>query len=127
MKLSTLISRKSPPSSGNSAELFARNYLEQQGLVWQAQNFYNRAGEIDLIMKDGKTLVFVEVKYRKNASYGGPLAAVSSAKQQKIKQCATFFLQQEKLNAYNTDCRFDVVGLLGDLQSPEVTWLKNAF
>ena len=127
MKLSTLISRKAPPSKGSSAELFAQQYLESQGLVAYANNFFNRAGEIDLIMKDGQTLVFIEVKYRKTASFGGPLAAVSASKQQKIKQCAAFFLLQEKLNAYNTDCRFDVVGLLGDIHAPEVTWLKNAF
>ena len=78
-------------------------------------------------MKDGQTFVFIEVKYRKNNLYGGALAAVSVSKQRKIKHCVAFFLQKNHLNEYNTPCRFDVIALEGDINQPQVTWLKNAF
>ncbi len=119
--------KQSSTDIGSTTEHYAAQYLLSQGLQEFTRNFRNRQGEIDLIMKDGATWVFVEVKYRKNDSFGGPLAAISYNKQQKIKHCAEFFLQQNNLNEYNTQCRFDVVGLLGDLHQPKITWLKNAF
>ena len=84
-------------------------------------------GEFDLIFKDGRTWIFVEVKYRKSSSFGGPLSAVSKSKQQKLKNTAAFYLQQNGINENNTDFRFDVIGLLGSIDDPEVTWLKSAF
>ena len=78
-------------------------------------------------MRDNDTWVFIEVKYRRNNSYGGAIAAVSVSKQRKIKHCVAFFLQQANLNEYNTPCRFDVVALEGDISNPKVTWIKNAF
>lgn len=114
-------------AKGKNSEQFAAHYLSQQGLELQTCNFQNRAGEIDLIMLDHDILVFVEVKYRKNSHFGGALAAVSVKKQQKIKKCAAFYLQQAGLNEYNTPCRFDVIAMQGDINNPEITWLKNAF
>lgn len=78
-------------------------------------------------MLDGKTYVFVEVKYRKKSNYGGSLMAISHNKQKKIRFCAKFYLQKKQLNEYNTPCRFDVVALEGDIQKPKIDWLKNAF
>nr|WP_085284952.1 YraN family protein [Colwellia chukchiensis] len=112
---------------GKNSEQLASQYLQQHGLSLQSCNFQNRAGEIDLIMTQGTTWVFVEVKYRKNNHFGGAIAAVSLKKQQKIKQCAAFYLQQMGLNEYNTPCRFDVVAMQGDINAPVITWLKNAF
>lgn len=109
------------------SEQLAARYLTQQGLKLQTCNFQNRRGEIDLIMTEGDTWVFIEVKYRKNSHFGGAIAAVSVKKQQKIKQCAAFYLQQAQLNEYNTPCRFDVIALQGERNTPEITWLKNAF
>ncbi|WP_440874681.1 YraN family protein [Thalassotalea sp. PLHSN55] len=118
---------KNTVAVGQSLEALAEKYLISQGLTSFTKNFHSRQGEIDLIMREQNTWVFVEVKYRKSNQFGGPLAAVSASKQQKIKQCAAFFLQQQQLNEYNTPCRFDVVALLGQQHQPEITWLKNAF
>jgi len=119
--------KASTVTTGKNSEQLAAHYLAQQGLLLQICNFQNRAGEIDLIMTEHDTWVFVEVKYRKNSHFGGALAAVSVKKQQKIKQCAAFYLQQAGLNEYNTPCRFDVIAMQGDINNPEITWLKNAF
>jgi len=117
---------------GQIAEELASRYLVSQGLTYLGKNFHNRQGEIDLIMKDRNTIVFVEVKYRKNNNFGGAIAAIPYKKQQKIRQCAKFYLQRSQINEYNTPCRFDVVAVEGDLNEstqtvPQITWLKNAF
>lgn len=112
---------------GQATEAFAQQYLMQQGLIFIDKNVHCRQGEIDLIMKDKQTFVFVEVKFRKNNHFGGAIAAISQAKQNKIKHCVTFYLHKAKLNEYNTPCRFDVIALEGDITQPQVTWLKNAF
>ena len=92
-------------TTGKNSEQLAARYLTQQGLLLRSCNFQNR----------------------KNSHFGGALAAVSVKKQQKIKQCAEFYLQQAGLNEYNTPCRFDVIAMQGDINNPEITWLKNAF
>lgn len=112
---------------GNDAEGIAKQHLIKQGLIFEAANVHCRQGEIDLIMKDGSTIVFIEVKYRKNNQFGGAISAVSHAKQKKIQFCATFYLHKMNLNEYNTPCRFDVVAIEGDINQPHITWLKNAF
>ncbi len=114
-------------TKGKNSEQLAAHYLAEHGLILQTANFQNRRGEIDLIMTELDIWVFVEVKYRKNTHFGGAIAAVSVKKQQKIKQCAAFYLQQAGLNEYNTPCRFDVIAMQGDINNPEITWLKNAF
>ena len=114
-------------SAGQITEQLAADYLTKQGLVLRTSNFHNRAGELDLIMTEQDTWVFVEVKYRRNSSFGGAIYAVSAQKQKKIRQCATYYLQKAGLNEYNTACRFDVVTLQGDINNPEINWLKNAF
>tara|TARA_B110000881_G_C18410354_1_gene430609 strand:- start:133 stop:513 length:381 start_codon:yes stop_codon:yes gene_type:complete len=115
--------------TGDMSEQLAKHYLEKSGLLFITGNFHSRQGEIDLIMKEQQTLVFIEVKYRKNATFGGAISAVTYKKQQKIKQCAKFYLQQQNLNEYNTDCRFDVIALQGTQNEHdiEISWLKNAF
>ena len=112
---------------GAVTEQFAKQYLIQQGLTFVDENIHCRQGEIDLIMKDDDLLIFIEVKYRKNSHFGGAIAAVSNVKQNKIKHSATFYLHKMNLNEYNTPCRFDVIALEGDINQPQVTWLKNAF
>jgi len=112
---------------GKITENIAANYLKQCGLTEICRNFNCRLGEIDLIMKDNQSVVFVEVKYRKNNNFGGAISAISANKQAKLQKTATFYLQQQQLNAYNTPCRFDVVTLEGNINSATITWLKNAF
>ncbi|OKY27338.1 YraN family protein [Thalassotalea sp. PP2-459] len=113
-------------TSGQHWESKALAYLEKQQLTLVTANFHSRQGEIDLIMKEGDCLVFVEVKYRKNKAFGGAISAVSISKQEKIRRTAAFFLQQQGLNAYNTACRFDIIAIEGG-NIPEFIWLKNAF
>jgi putative endonuclease len=108
---------------GQQAEDFAQSYLEQQGLKFVERNFQCRMGEIDLIMRDNKTLVFVEVRYRKNNYFGGPIISISSSKQQKLLTAAKFYLQQHPRDAKRT-VRFDVLGILGPDRTIE--WIQNA-
>lgn len=107
---------------GSSYEEKAAVFLEKNGLVILARNFRSRYGEIDLIARDGRYFVFVEVKYRKNGESGGALAAVDRRKQRVISRVAEFYLYRFGLGE-NVPCRFDVVGIDGD----EITWIRNAF
>lgn len=121
------IEPKNTRDKGQQTETIAANYLLEQGLLFIDKNFHSKLGEIDLLMSDQQVLVFIEVKYRKHQQFGGAIAAISKTKQKKIRQTAYFYLQQANLNAYNTPCRFDVVTLQGNIERPQITWLKNAF
>lgn len=114
--------------SGQSAEKLARKHLEKQGLSLVAQNWRCRLGELDLIMLDGKVLVFVEVRYRKHLGWGGALESVDLRKRGKLILAAQLFLQNETRWSKST-CRFDVVAIEPDAQSNrmKLNWLKNAF
>ena len=113
-------------NKGLITEQFAKRYLVKQGLLFVTKNFHCRRGELDLIMLDGDTYVFIEVKYRKNRCFGGAIAAISRSKINKIKQSIVFYLHQAGLNEYNTPCRIDVITLQGNINHPHVNWLKNA-
>jgi putative endonuclease len=121
------IKKATSHARGKVTETFAEDYLIEQGLQPIDKNVHCRQGEIDLVMRDGDVFVFVEVKYRKNNHFGSAAEAVSLAKQNKIKHCVAFFFHKANLNEYNTPCRFDVIALEGDINKPQVTWLKNAF
>jgi putative endonuclease len=123
----TQITKETNKSLGDSWELYAEQYLISKGLSLLTKNFHSRLGEIDLIMKDNGCLVFIEVKYRKNNLFGGAISAVTQQKQQRIIKTATFFLQQQNFNEYNTACRFDIIAIEGDANNPKLQWLKNAF
>ena len=104
--------------TGYKAEEKALSFLSEKGLVLEKRNFRCRFGEIDLIMRDGNALVFVEVRKRKNSAFGGALASVSVAKQTKMVATARFYL----LNCRPVPpCRFDVIAFEGD----RCQWLKN--
>jgi putative endonuclease len=108
---------------GAQAELWAAQYLQQQGLKPVTQNYRSRFGEIDLIMQDGAALVFIEVRLRRHATFGGAAASIDAHKQQRIIRTA----QQYLANLARTPpCRFDAV-LMDDAQGHNVQWLKNAF
>ena len=107
---------------GTSYEKCAGAYLEQQGYEVLEYNFRCRQGEIDIIAKDGEYLVFVEVKYRKNAAMGSPYEAVDHKKQRIISRTASYYCLTHGYGE-TTPCRFDVVAVLGE----EIQVLKNAF
>ena len=107
---------------GFAHERQAAEYLRGKGYRILAQNFYTRFGEIDLVVKDGRYLVFVEVKYRASEKGGHPLETVDARKQNRIRRAAQFYLLRYGYGE-STPCRFDVVGILGD----EVVHVENAF
>lgn len=96
--------------------------MRQKGLRILERNFRCRSGEIDLIARDGRYLVFVEVKYRKNLKSGNSFSAVGKEKQRTISKVAMFYLLA-KGYCDEIPCRFDVVGIDGK----EIRWIKNAF
>jgi putative endonuclease len=110
---------------GARAEKIAQQHLKKQGLNILDANFSSRMGEIDLIMKDMGTIVFVEVRYRKNSNFGSPLETITPDKQRKIRLTAQSYLAKHALQ--NADCRFDTVGLSGNLTTATIDWVKNAF
>lgn len=108
---------------GAQAENWAAQYLRQQGLKPVTQNYRCRFGEIDLVMQDGATLVFVEVRLRRNAGFGGAAASIDSHKQQRLIRTAQHYLAGIP---NQPPCRFDAV-LMDEAQGGNVQWLKNAF
>ena len=109
-----------PVNDGTQAEQRAAQYLRQHGLKPVAQNYRSRFGEIDLIMQDGATLVFIEVRLRRNANFGGAAASIDARKQQRIIRTAQQYLAGL---AHLPLCRFDAV-LMDD---HGMQWLRNAF
>lgn len=107
---------------GTQYEQITAEYLKQQGAQILEKNFRCRHGEIDLIIKDGAYLVFVEVKYRSTLKHGDPAEAVTFVKQERIRTAARYYLYQNRYGE-DTPCRFDVIRILGD----EINWIKNAF
>lgn len=111
---------------GYAAEEQACDYLLHQGLQFVEKNFSCRAGEIDLIMKDNDTLVFVEVRMRQPNDYASALESISKSKQKKVIRAATFYLQQQ--DAFDkVNCRFDVVALTKESDRLIFDWIRNAF
>lgn len=118
---------------GNDAEDACCAWLKKQGLKLLARNYHSRRGELDLVMQDGSTVVFIEVRYRKNDLYGGALESVTPSKQHKLRATAEQYLQQE---TRLQNGRFDVVAMTAASRTCEATrppgaynfnWIKNAF
>jgi putative endonuclease len=109
---------------GSHYERAAAKYLIGSGLDLITQNFTCRSGEIDLIMRDKQTLVFIEVKYRKDQSHGHAAEAVTAHKIKKLIKTSQLWMLKNGLSPYNTDFRFDVVAI--HQQGNHIEWLKNA-
>ncbi|MDP2247478.1 MAG: YraN family protein [Nitrosomonadales bacterium] len=107
---------------GSEAEQIAAMHLQQKGLKLLVQNYQSRYGEIDLIMQDGKTIVFIEVRLRTSNSFGGAAMSITPSKQQKIIRTAEQYLQKHG----NVDCRFDVI-LMNKANDNSIEWISNAF
>lgn len=123
MTIRALVSDKDT-TSGKQAEALAAHFLEQQGLQILARNFRCRGGEIDLVCRERKSLVFVEVRLRRNAAYGGAAASITHNKRQRIIKAARHYLAAHQ--AADSECRFDCV-LLDSLAENRIEWLRNAF
>jgi len=106
---------------GAQAEALALSFLLGQGLELKARNYACRSGEIDLILLEGETLVFVEVRMRRSQAFGGAAESITRRKRARLLSAARHYLaHQREIPA----CRFDAV--LVDAQG-EPTWIKNAF
>jgi putative endonuclease len=116
---------------GKDAEAACCNYLLSQGLKLVDRNFSCRLGEIDIIMRDNDMLVFVEVRFRKNNSFGDGLESITLSKQNKLRKTAELYMQQNSSQYKNA--RFDVVSMSTNMQTgPDkqlyrFDWIKNAF
>lgn len=111
---------------GKHAEDLACRYLKQQGLRLLEQNYNTRFGEIDLVMQDRDTTVFVEVRYRKRSDVVDPLSSVDRHKQLKLIRTARYYLQKQP-NADLLPTRFDVIAISEQDAQPQIQWIKNAF
>jgi len=123
---------------GAQAEMAAARYLRQRGLQLVIQNYHCRFGEIDLILEDGETLVFAEVRLRNNNDFGGAAASIDARKQRKLISTAQHYLT--KL-AHIPPCRFDAIlmklpdisvtalntDFLFKFRDADIEWIKNAF
>ncbi|MGE3774505.1 MAG: YraN family protein [Gammaproteobacteria bacterium] len=111
---------------GRDYEAAAERYLQGQGLTTVARNFRLRGGEIDLVMRDRDTLIFVEVRYRAQGALVSPLETITPAKQQRIVRTASAFLQAHPALA-SLPCRFDALALEGNDDGLRVDWIRGAF
>lgn len=109
--------------TGRRGEAQAENFLKKAGLQIVARNVRVGYDEIDLIAKQGDTLIFVEVKTRAREDFGRPIAAVDRAKRRKLSRAAMHFLKKHKLRPPHI--RFDVVEVVGE--KPEIRHIQNAF
>ena len=107
---------------GEAAEATAAAFLTGQGLRIVARNFQCRFGEIDIVAMDGDMIVFVEVRQRASAAFGGALESITPAKQRKLVRTAEVYLLER---ATQSPCRFDAVLVEG--KGGRIEWIRNAF
>ena len=110
--------------AGDYGEAAAEGFLRGKGHAILQRKYIAAGGEVDIITKDGETLVFVEVKHRKAAVLGAPVQAVTSAKQQRIAKAAMQYLAE--IGDMDAMCRFDVVEVVGR-EMLEINHIVDAF
>ena len=110
---------------GKKSENLAVWYLKKNGYKILEQNYRTQLGEIDIIAKEKKTIVFVEVKSRKSIRYGNPKWAVTLKKQRKISMVALQYLKS--IRQTDARARFDVVAIISNRDEPQIEIVKNAF
>ena len=113
-------------AAGEAFEQRACRELERAGLTALARNYTTRHGELDLVMRDADTVVFVEVRYRVRAGHGDAAASVTRAKQEKLIRTAELWLAAHPQHAHRP-CRFDVVSYDGPAAGARMHWLRGAF
>lgn len=119
-----------PTVTGKHWEDIAESFLKKRGLRSLKRNFHCRFGEIDLIMRDGPILVFIEVRYRRRSQLGDGAASIDSRKKGRIEKTAAFFLAGHPQHAARA-CRFDVISIGAtdqDLKKNiDIGWIRDAF
>ncbi len=116
-------SPESTSSIGATAEKIACQFLVKNKLQLIAKNYHCRQGEIDLIMQDKHELVFVEVRYRKHIQHGNAIETIQHHKLKRIQTAINHYIMTNNLGYI--PCRIDVIGLHGNLQQPDINWIKN--
>lgn len=125
-KNNTIKNNENMRQRGSKAEDMAVEMLVSKGFQIVKRNFFfGRSGEIDIIAKDGDTLVFVEVKARTSKAYGDPLFSITYSKQNSIRRCAEGYLYINKIR--DIECRFDVITIDLSQKPPLMNHLINAF
>lgn len=123
MKLQTT---KDPRARGRWAEEVAREFLQSRGLEPLCENYRFKGGEIDLIMRDDETIVFVEVRYRSQSEFGDGADSITALKQRRVIATAMHYLQHAHSLAHPA-CRFDVVAISKDIHRHHIEWIPDAF
>ena len=123
--------------TGKEMEDLAADYLSSRGVRILERNFRSREAEIDIIAREDRTLIFVEVKARKTGEKSGSGAeAVGAAKQKRICRCADYYMHEKGIDPYSTGIRFDVIaitipeekeGSSSGIEDCSVRWIRNAF
>jgi putative endonuclease len=113
-------------STGARFEDIALAHAQRDGWRLLARNFNCRYGELDLVMRDGEIVVFVEVRYRQSQDFGGALDSVGASKRSRLARAASLYLQANPALT-RSPCRFDVVAISGTLENPSIHWQRNAF
>lgn len=111
---------------GAAVEAAALAHLIGAGLREVATNANYRCGELDLVMRDADTLVFIEVRYRRDSRFGGGAASIDRNKRRKLVRAAQAFLLTHR-NFADSPCRFDVIDAEGDPAAPRLVWIRDAF
>ena len=111
---------------GREAEDRACRHLLQQGLTLTERNYRSPFGEIDLVMQERDTLVFVEVRYRSRGDFGSAAETVDARKQARLRATAEHY-RQNVPRASKKACRFDIVAITGDGEDTDFRWLHNVF
>jgi putative endonuclease len=112
-------------ADGDAAEDLALAHLEAQGLVLIERNWRCKAGELDLVMRAGGTLVVVEVRSRADAEHGRPEESIDARKRRKIARATQWFVQDHP--ALDLPVRFDVIAVLNGPDGPVLDWMPHAF
>lgn len=111
--------------AGCIAETRALRLLQRAGLTLIARNWLSPHGELDLVMEDGQTLVFIEVRQRRTSGHGSAAESIDKAKRMRIIRAARHFLQTREADP--PPCRFDVVSINGSAARGPLRWLRSAF
>ena len=117
---------KTAKQSGRMAENIAADYLDKQGIKIVHRNFHSRFGEIDLIGLEKQTLLFIEVRFRKNEKHLTVVETINQHKCRKIILTSEYFLNKHR-NYQSCQCRYDVIAITGNLDESAIEWIKNAF
>lgn len=117
--------KTAPRARGEAVEAAACRYLEAQGLHCIERNFTARCGELDLVMREGPVLVFVEVRYRRSDRYGTPAETITARKRERLWRTAQLYLLARPQWA-RASCRFDVVAARPGESGLQFEWIRDA-